>query len=238
MLPLASARDSKSCFSRSDSSTLSCSSCCKSSDFLISSSGFSFCSVAPKSWPSRPARVTVKLTRVTKQEAFGGRLSMALEFLVQRYILKPSLKSHIFSPICTTCRGPCRTRSLRNKEKRKFSMPSTSWTIMVLPKRTASSSWDTNFGSCCNTVSAVPVCCFNQSMAWLLGSTMNGTIVPYLIITAFSCDKRSAERPCAFQVRSSLSLDMIRKKSKVSMPRCSAQISLDCCRTSSEKWPK
>mmetsp|Transcript_110736 Transcript_110736/g.352737 ORF Transcript_110736/g.352737 Transcript_110736/m.352737 type:complete len:292 (-) Transcript_110736:4488-5363(-) len=218
MLPLASARAVSSCFSNSASSTFKCSSFCNNSLLRCSNSGFSCCKVAPNSCPSSPARVTEKLTLVTKQAAFGGSCSIALEFRVQRYMQKPSLKSHILSPIWTTCLGPCRTRSRRSKGKRKLSMPSTSCTMMVLPKRTESSSWETSLASCAKTVSAFCACCFNQATAWLFGSTMNGTMLPYLIITAFSCDSRSADRPCAFQVRSSLSLDMTLRKSNESRP--------------------
>mmetsp|Transcript_28483 Transcript_28483/g.75410 ORF Transcript_28483/g.75410 Transcript_28483/m.75410 type:complete len:278 (-) Transcript_28483:3293-4126(-) len=238
MFPLASASDSSSCFSRSASSTFRASSFCSSSDFRCSSSGFSCLSVAPRSWPSRPARVTEKFTRVTRHEALGGRLSMALEFLVHRYILKPSLKSHIFSPICTTCRGPCRMRSFRRSGKRKLSMPSTSWMMRVFPKRTASSSCEASLGSCWSTTSEFLACCFSHSMAWLLGSTMKGTMHPYLIMTAFSCERRSAERPWAFHVSSSLSLDMTLRKSKFSMPRCFVHSICAFIRTSSGKWPR
>mmetsp|Transcript_36470 Transcript_36470/g.104340 ORF Transcript_36470/g.104340 Transcript_36470/m.104340 type:complete len:251 (+) Transcript_36470:623-1375(+) len=117
-------------------------------------------------------------------------------------------------------------------------MPSTSWTMMVLPNRTASSSWATTLASCCSTVSLVPVCCFSQSMTWLFGSTMKGTISPNLIITLFSCESRSDDRPCAFHVSSSLSLDITRSRSKPSMRACSIQLAFACWRTSSETWPR
>mmetsp|Transcript_13245 Transcript_13245/g.24323 ORF Transcript_13245/g.24323 Transcript_13245/m.24323 type:complete len:317 (-) Transcript_13245:9954-10904(-) len=173
-------------FSRPASSTLYASSCASISLFCFSSSGCSTCSTTPRSWPSKPLLVMVKLTSVTRAAASGGRLGLG--FLVTKTILNVSAKSSTLSPTFTTQRAPSCCKSLLARGYSMGSNPSTSMMSRVLPNLTQSSTWLVNLGSPDATTSipvllSLPKYCFSQAVETSAGSMMKGTFSGLKLLT-------------------------------------------------------
>ena len=142
---------------------------------------------------------------------------------VTRNILKFSLYSTVLSPTATANLAPTRHRSLRTTGYRMGSMQSTSSSIRVLPKRTASSSLFAKRGSCAATVSSdalasAPTNALSHATARLDGSMISGAAVTRKITIAFSMESVSPGRPCCFHVSISVSVDMNRLRSNGRSP--------------------
>ena len=116
------------------------------------------------------------------------------------------------SPTATTQRGPWRTRSLRRTEKKIGSIESTSCTMIVRPKRTASSRSVVSFWSCWLTrftvFSPEVMWRWSHDTAWVDGSMMYGVEEADSITMAFSTESWSAGRPSAFHSSRCDSTDM------------------------------
>mmetsp|Transcript_10834 Transcript_10834/g.24568 ORF Transcript_10834/g.24568 Transcript_10834/m.24568 type:complete len:291 (+) Transcript_10834:2343-3215(+) len=232
-----------SCCSRLRSSSASLS--LRSSSFLSrilfcsSSSGFSCWIVRPSNCPSRPERVTLKFTIVTRAAQSGS--TRICELRETRKRRKESLKSTTLSPMLTTLRGPCTDKSRRSRGTRTGSMTSTSPMMSTLPNRTATSRVLLKRSSCCvmtSTGPSAPRWFLSQTAAWLEGSRTSGNCLQLRMVTAFSIDSPSAGRPCVFHVRRWLSVDAYSRRLKDGRPSASTHDRVMDARTFSAMPPR
>mmetsp|Transcript_18287 Transcript_18287/g.70654 ORF Transcript_18287/g.70654 Transcript_18287/m.70654 type:complete len:296 (-) Transcript_18287:3330-4217(-) len=203
MLPLDSLRAVSRDFSRLRRRTRNSPCSLRRSERFCSMSGLSVLRISWRHWLCSELGVTVKLTKVTREQRSG--VKCAVGSLVARKMTKEGEKSTSWSPRVIRMRPPCLRISLFSTGFSTGSMLSTSCTSSGVPKRRALSRFFMKELSRKEVWMILRLLYWfmRNSAAWPEGSMMSGYLLKRCIMIAFSTQRSSAGSLFACHVRRS-----------------------------------